>query len=385
MSRSKLCTRLASPARGSIFAFFAIATFGGCFVSFDGYELAGKNAGAGGSSPEQAGATTSGRSGNPSSGGASAGSSAVAGSGSNASGAPGGGARNQAGEGNSSGAGGASAGAPGGGAAGSAVAGAPAGGSGSGGAAGALVCPDPHHRLTVEIPLAGGGFYCIDRAEVKNVEYQAFVDAASPPTGQAAACSFNTSYLPAMGNGCNQYDPINLKNQPVACVDWCDAAAFCKWDGKRLCGKIGGGSNAPGSFADPNQSQWFRACSHAGDNELPYGNTYDGMKCVGVDNTAIHPVAVPNTNCEGGYSGLYDMSGNVAEWEDSCAANGGATDQCLIRGGSYLDTNRVVSGEPSLFCNSSEHGKPAVLASKARSALDKEIGFRCCSEPVPGP
>jgi len=377
MSGSKLCTPPARPALGALFAFIAIATSGGCFVSFDGYELGEPNAGVGGSTSNEAGASSGGRSGNPSTGGASAGNGAHAGAGGNSAGAPGAGAPNQAGGTNSSGA----AGAPG--AGGSAGAGAPAGGSGGGSST--LVCPDPHNRITVEIPLDGGGFYRIDRAEVKNAEYQAFVDAASPPSGQAAACAFNTSYQPATSNGCNQYDPINLKNQPVACVDWCDAAAFCKWDGKRLCGKIGGGSNAPASFADPSKSQWFRACSHAGDNELPYGNTYDGMKCIGLDNAAVHPVAVPNTNCEGGYSGLYDMSGNVAEWDDSCTADSGMSDLCLSRGGSYLDTNKPVAVEPSLLCNSSEHGKAAVMASKARSTRDKEIGFRCCSEPVPGP
>ena len=29
------------------------------------------------------------------------------------------------------------------------------------------------------------------------------------------------------------------------------------------------------------------------------------------------------------------MSGNVAEWEDSCDASTGATDTCLARGGSF--------------------------------------------------
>ncbi len=185
-----------------------------------------------------------------------------------------------------------------------------------------------------------------------------------------------------------QLQPIRSGRQSkraVACVDWCDAAAYCKWEGKHLCGRIDGvGSNPPASFADASKSAWYRACSHAGDFDLPYGNVYDGQKCIGLDNTAIHPVAVPHTDCEGGYSGLYDMSGNVAEWEDSCAADAAATDQCLTRGGSYLDTNQSVGSAPSLLCNSNVHGAP-LAATKPRSTRDKEIGFRCCGDPVLSP
>ncbi len=371
MPRSKLRTRFVAPAAGAVFALLAIATFGGCFVSFDGYQLGDLDAGAAGLGVSgHSGAGSAGRAGNTSAGAADGGNTGAAGA--SSAGAAQGGTSGAAQGGSAGAAQGGTSGAP------------QAGAGGSGGSTPQLVCPDPHNRITVEIPLPGGGFYCIDRAEVKNSEYKAFMDAASPPTGQAAACAFNTSYEPATTSGCNQFDPVNKKNSPIACVDWCDAAAFCKWDGKQLCGKIGGGSNPPASFADATQSQWFRACSRAGDFDFPYGNSYSGSDCVGVDNTAINPVAVPNTNCEGGYSGLYDMSGNVAEWEDSCTGTSGGTDQCLSRGGSYLDANQPVAGNPSLLCNSNVHGSPSA-STKARSTRDKEIGFRCCSEPVAAP
>lgn len=34
-----------------------------------------------------------------------------------------------------------------------------------------------------------------------------------------------------------------------------------------------------------------------------------------------------------GYAGLYDMSGNVEEWDDSCKASTGPDDYCRLRGG----------------------------------------------------
>ena len=237
----------------------------------------------------------------------------------------------------------------------------------------------------MEIPRAGSpSIYCIDRSEVKNAEYKAFLDAVGGATAgaQAPACAFNSSYAPDTAGACNQYDPVGKANLPVACVDWCDAAAYCKWEGKHLCGRVdGGGANPPASSADATMSAWYRACSHAGELDLPYGNVYDGMRCIGLDNAAIHPVAVPHTDCEGGYSGLYDMSGNVAEWEDSCSGDTGATDSCLTRGGSYLDTDKPVGNAPSLLCNSKVHGNPGV-ATKPRSTRNEEIGFRCCSDAV---
>lgn len=240
------------------------------------------------------------------------------------------------------------------------------------------------NRASSQIPSPGGGFYCIDHAEVRNSDYRAFLDANPATTGQSPACSFNTDYLPLVSATCSQFDPANHPNLPIACVDWCDAAAFCKWDGKHLCGKVGGGANAPADFADATKSAWYRACSRAGLYDYPYGNAYNGDACAGLDNAmAVHPLATPQTSCVGGYDDLYDMSGNVSEWEDSCSAASGATDTCLERGGSYLDTSQAVSGSPSLQCNSNVHGA-AQMAVKTRSTRDREIGFRCCSEAVPG-
>jgi hypothetical protein len=382
-------------------------------VSFDGYEPAD----AGGGSSEMAhagesGAAASGRSGagggsagKPANeGGASlgdAGSSGAASGGRETGGAgsAGAGAANGGAGSTSGGAANGGAGFGGGGTSGSASGGAGAGGmgmsgggsAGSAGSAGAggapMHCPSgTTNRVSSQIPLAGGGFYCIDHAEVRNSDYKAFLDAnPGAPSGQIAACAFNTSYAPLVTATCSQYDPANKPNSPIACVDWCDAAAFCKWDGKHLCGKIGGGSNAQADFVDAAKSEWYRACSHAGLYDYPYGNQYNGDKCAGLDNiSAVHPLATPQTSCVGGYDDLYDMSGNVAEWEDSCAGSSGASDACLYRGGSYLDSSAAVnSSTPSLQCNSNVHGSPQIAA-KARSARDPETGFRCCSEALPG-
>jgi formylglycine-generating enzyme required for sulfatase activity len=222
----------------------------------------------------------------------------------------------------------------------------------------------------IAVPKPGGGSYCIDQTEVTNQQYSAFLPVA--PTTQIADCSWNTSFVPATSSTCAAplpYDPVNRPNHPVSCIDWCDAYAYCQVAGRRLCGAIAGGAVPVASAADANQSQWFRACSNAGTRRYPYGNLYQGQSCNGLDGPSPTTVPVASMSlCQGGYQFLYDMSGNVREWENACSGTG-ATGTCAQRGGSYLDPD---STPPSttLECSS--------VAPIRRDTRDRLIGFRCC-------
>jgi formylglycine-generating enzyme required for sulfatase activity len=164
--------------------------------------------------------------------------------------------------------------------------------------------------------------------------------------------------------------PLTSKgNFPVGCVDWCDAHAYCEGVGKRLCGKIGGGTTPPAAFADASQSQWYNACSSGGVNAYPYGKTESQTACDGKNSGNASTVAVGSLKgCQstaGGYDGIWDMSGNAAEWEDSCEATVGDQDSCHIRGGSFLNYGALSS------CT--------VDYSQARNTNGFSIGFRCCA------
>ena len=244
--------------------------------------------------------------------------------------------------------------------AGGGSAGADAGGSAgaeAGGAGGSTPCPSGKGPTMVSV-----GGYCIDSTEVTNAQYAEFLDQSPETSGQPAACAFNSSFVPS-SSWPNPAQP----NRPVVYVDWCDAYAYCLWAGKRLCGKIGGGANAYADVSDPFKSQWMGACSSSGFKKYPYGNVYAPATCNGVDYAAGHALdAGELEGCEGGTPGIFDMSGNVWEWEDSCQTDSGAQDQCRVRGGSYW-----FNGETDLTCENPN--------ANDRDTKNDIYGFRCCA------
>jgi hypothetical protein len=215
--------------------------------------------------------------------------------------------------------------------------------------------------------------YCIDSTEVTQAQYAQFLAAKPSLGGQPATCGGNTSY--AVDPKCVvPYTPTTTGNYPVVCVNWCDAYMYCLWAGKRLCGRIGGGPNEFTAYTNGTLSQWYAACGEgAGDGgpgRYPYGFLYDAGACNGADkgvNIAL-PVGSLAT-CEGSFPGLFDMSGNVEEFEDCCSTTADASiSQCRVRGGSYTDP-----GENFVRCDWNSYFLDVV-------SDDEVTGFRCCKD-----
>jgi formylglycine-generating enzyme required for sulfatase activity len=225
----------------------------------------------------------------------------------------------------------------------------------------------------VEVPILGH-MVCVDSTEVTQAQYKQFLDAKAGNTdGQIQACTWNLLYAPS--SMCS-FDPAGHASFPVNGVDWCDAAAFCQWAGKRLCGGPTGGLIETDVLTDLDRadlSEWTAACSHNGEQAYPYGTSFDKDAC-NVGEHMTTPVIVPVATmpkCNGGYTGLFDMVGNVHEWENACWPLGGAppseSDKCWIRGDSYHDTGSTCwTGYPL-----------------ARDYVDQDcdIGIRCCADP----
>jgi formylglycine-generating enzyme required for sulfatase activity len=212
------------------------------------------------------------------------------------------------------------------------------------------------------------GTFCIDSTEITVQQYMLYlVDAGSTPGTQPAACAWNTSTLP------QSWPPSGPVNQALEGVNWCQAYLYCAWAGKRLCGNPDGGPADPGTPDLPSSSQWFQACSANGDGQhrYPYGNAYDPQTCNGADYDAGGPLPSLPT-CQGGYSGIFDMSGNVFEWEDSCEPSAsdptGQGDTCNIRGGAFW------SPSTQLTCSRQAQ------TTRGDQGLKNDLGIRCCSK-----
>jgi sulfatase modifying factor 1 len=241
-----------------------------------------------------------------------------------------------------------------------------AGGDGAAGSDsnGASACPSGKGPSMVQID----SDYCIDSTEVTGAQYAIFVAAAAPDAGAPAdlpQCAGNDSLGPVMEMGFPA-PPPETPAFPVHGVDWCDAKAYCRWAGKDLCGAIGGKAGAtlsPADAADPQKSRWENACSHAGTKRFAYSDDYSSGKCADGQN----PVAPVHKTCEGGYDGIFDMVGNVAEWIDACEPPLDSQAPCALMGGSGGD----VGSSDLASCTTDDFVQGTIPWGNA--------GIRCCA------
>jgi formylglycine-generating enzyme required for sulfatase activity len=230
------------------------------------------------------------------------------------------------------------------------------------------MCPQKSTIDGTMVPIddGHGGAFCMDATEVTQAGYLNFIS-SHPPPSTVPGCENKTSYLHEIMDGVEPCDTPTFGGElPIECVDWCDAATYCKWSGKRLCGAIGGGSIDDSLAEDPTRDQWYRACSAGGLREYPYGNQYEPAYCnaQGSQSSEFGSSELVSffENCLDATHRVYDLSGNVEEWEDSCVG-----DTCRVRGGAYSDIRLG-----ALSC-----GSPATAV---KTDTQTTRGFRCCAD-----
>lgn len=142
----------------------------------------------------------------------------------------------------------------------------------------------PQHRAYLDD-------YGIDKYEVTNLQYQAFIE----ETGRRSPGHFR-----------NRTYPSGKADHPVTFVSWFDARDYCHWAGKRL----------------PTEQEWEKAARGSEGRIFPWGDKFG----IELANTPVRWEALkrqgdttPVGAFPGGVSsyGLYDMSGNVWEWTSS--------------------------------------------------------------------
>lgn len=234
--------------------------------------------------------------------------------------------------------------------------------------------------VTRSVPIAGPTAetgYSIDATEVTRRQYEIWLS-TNPQLPQTTdeSCGWKSTgtYTP---NATCMTDPAvcksNCERHPVVCVDWCDAKAYCEGVGKRLCGSI---TNTDVYFHQTaSQAQWHRACTSGGTLAYPYGTEYISGLCNDADKwssgTAIATTTAVDaqglcTSTTPGYTGVFGLVGNAAEWEDGCSTTDASVlASCPVRGGSFIFTKPACGG--------------AYMQPKSDTSLNW-AGFRCCSK-----
>jgi sulfatase modifying factor 1 len=228
--------------------------------------------------------------------------------------------------------------------------------------------------------------FLIDRYEVTNARFAAWVDAGQNPPCQTGTCSLDTGgpYASAMtwdsawnvyvgetgytdDSACNAAGNASAvvpdwtvdggSAFPVSCVNWYQAASFCAFEGKRLL----------------TETEWAYVASGRGAGRTyPWGHSPPGAACdqaiwsyydAGL-NSCDWPVNVGTASNGGSLDGVLDMSGSLFEWVwdwyDPIGAYTGGTDYTgavedsgarVDRGGSWSSleselttTNRDTTG-----------------------------------------
>ncbi len=181
----------------------------------------------------------------------------------------------------------------------------------------------------------------ITATEVTAEQFQGCVDAGSCEADHYGDCNLTKS---------------GRDDHPMNCVSYFGAEQYCQFVAGRVC----------------KEAEWLEACRGSEARNFPYGDTFEFDVCnyqssnnrkpgQGLD---TEPVS-SNAQCQGGFDGLYDMAGNVAEWVDKCTG-----DYCKFRGGAYLTNDPV---DHFTACG-------GVCAGNQKTFEVGTVGIRCCRD-----
>ncbi len=155
---------------------------------------------------------------------------------------------------------------------------------------------EPVHTVVLD------GFW-IDRTEITNQQYRRCTEAG---VCDKPSCWEGREFL-------WDNDDFNRPEQPVICVNWHDARAYCEWAGGRL----------------PTEAEWAYAARGPEGLMYPWGNEFDGallnycdVNCPknfadeDFDDGYAYTAPVGSYPDGASWCGALDMAGNVREWAE---------------------------------------------------------------------
>lgn len=134
---------------------------------------------------------------------------------------------------------------------------------------------------------------------------------------------------------------------PTTRVDWGDAVKLCESAGKHLC----------------SEQEWETACRGAARHAFPYGPEYQRGRCLSKAPRVRRPVAAGARKGCVGEGGVFDLSGNVAEWTSTPLREDAP--QRVTRGGSFFQSDAKLS------CEARDYALPGLGGAA-------HLGLRCC-------
>jgi hypothetical protein len=167
------------------------------------------------------------------------------------------------------------------------------------------------------------------------------------PEGKVSIPQVGAQRVPAFSIDRYEY-PNRIDATPKTGVTPLEARELCAKQGKQVCGS----------------AQWLRACMGDNDWKFPYGKTYVSGICATSFDADAQSRPLPSgrfSRCRTA-DGVYDMSGNVAEWTESDQDE-------KVFGGDWLSVTSV----PDLSVSCRARTLPQEVS-------PDRMGFRCCKK-----
>ena len=206
----------------------------------------------------------------------------------------------------------------------------------------------PQHTLTLPD-------YWIGKTEVTNAQFLPFVEGdgyTNPAYWTTAGWAWRQAQKITQP-GCWDEAGRNGDTQPVVCVSWFEAVAYCRWLSKQTGIE----------FRLPSEAEWEKAARGSDGWIYPWGNTWDASVVNSRESNLQQTTPVGSYPKGASPYGAMDMAGNVWEW---CATQWGkpypyqledewqpayveADQNRVVRGGSSWNDSTYVRGASRFY------------------------------------